>query len=112
MSKLKEELVAIENVLSNLSPEAFMEMLKRNGYEEEDVSLTIEEVDNMRKFVKEELYDQNVDFLVEENKKLREAGMKLAEASLRVIRTYDGVHRLSKAVSEWCATIAGEGGRR
>lgn len=50
-------------------------------------------------------------FLIDENRKLREAGCKLAEASMHVIREYDGIHRLSLAVSEWAKTIANEGGR-
>jgi len=54
----------------------------------------------------------NIEFLVKENQMLREEGMRLAEASMRVIRTYDGLHRLSKAVSRWCDAIAGEGGRK
>lgn len=48
---------------------------------------------------------------IEDLGKYREAGCKLAEAAMRVIRTYDGVHRLSEAVAEWNRTIANEGGR-
>lgn len=51
------------------------------------------------------------EFLVEENRKLRTAGCKLAEAALYVAREYDGVHRLLLAVSEWGKTLADEGGR-
>lgn len=49
--------------------------------------------------------------LIEDNKKLRKAGTELAEASLRVIREYDGTHRLALAVSKWSKTLADEGGR-
>ena len=50
-------------------------------------------------------------FLVEENRSLREAGCKLAEAAMRVVREFDGLHRLSLAVSEWSLAIANEGRR-
>lgn len=51
------------------------------------------------------------EYLVIENKHLREAGCKLAEAAMRVVRTHDGVHRLSLAVSGWATAVANEGGR-
>ena len=51
------------------------------------------------------------EFLAAENRELRIAGCKLAEAALRVAREYDGVHRLMLAVSEWAAAVANEGGR-
>lgn len=51
------------------------------------------------------------EWLVEENRQLRKAGCKLAEAALRVAREYDGIHRLMLAVSEWADAIANEGGR-
>ena len=51
------------------------------------------------------------EFLAAENRELRIAGCKLAEAALRVAREYDGVHRLMLAVSEWSAAVANEGGR-
>jgi len=50
-------------------------------------------------------------WLIEENKQLRIAGCKMAEAALRVVREYDGLHRLMLAVSEWSKAIADEGGR-
>ena len=49
--------------------------------------------------------------LVAENRKLRSAGCKLAEAAIRVAQEYDGVHRLMLTVSEWAKTVADEGGR-
>lgn len=56
--------------------------------------------------------DQTVEqFLAEENRRLRKAGCKLAEAALHVAREYDGIHRLLLAVSEWSAALANEGGR-
>jgi hypothetical protein len=48
---------------------------------------------------------------IRDHKRMREAGCKLAEAALRVIRTYDGLHRLSLAVADWSAAIAAEGDR-
>lgn len=49
--------------------------------------------------------------LVEDNKNLRRAGCALACAALRVIKTYDGTHRLALAISAWTNAIADEGGR-
>ena len=49
--------------------------------------------------------------LSKDNRRLRDAGCKLAEAALRVIRTYDGTHRLASAVAEWSRAVACEGGR-
>jgi hypothetical protein len=49
--------------------------------------------------------------MARDHKRMRDAGCKLAEASLRVIRTYDGLHRLSLAVREWADAIASEGDR-
>jgi hypothetical protein len=51
------------------------------------------------------------EFLSENNRQLRKAGCKLAEAALHVAREYDGVHRLMLAVSEWATAVANEGGR-
>ena len=51
------------------------------------------------------------EFLSRDNKAMRIAGCKLAEAAIRVIREYDGLHRLSLAVAEWSKVIACEGGR-
>jgi hypothetical protein len=50
-------------------------------------------------------------FKVGEHENLREAGCNLAEAAIRVIRDYDGTHRLSIAVAKWMAAISNEGGR-
>ena len=49
--------------------------------------------------------------LEEDNKRMRKAGNDLAIAAMRVIRDYDGIHRLAIAVAEWNKVIAGEGGR-
>jgi tellurite resistance protein len=49
--------------------------------------------------------------LEKDNKRMREAGNNLAIAAMRVIRDYDGIHRLSLAVAEWNKAIADEGGR-
>ena len=52
-----------------------------------------------------------IEMLATDNKHLRNAGCKLAEAALKVATEYDGVHRLLLAVSEWAKTVANEGGR-
>ncbi|UYW34429.1 hypothetical protein [Methylorubrum extorquens] len=52
-----------------------------------------------------------IQMLIADNARMRAAGTKLSEASLRVIREYDGTHRLSLAVAEWAEAIASEGGR-
>lgn len=52
-----------------------------------------------------------VRMLIADNARMRAAGTALAEAGLRVIREYDGTHRLSLAVAEWAKAIANEGGR-
>jgi hypothetical protein len=52
-----------------------------------------------------------VDMMTRDNAKMREAGCNLAEAAGRVIRDYDGLHRLSIAISAWYSAIAGEGDR-
>lgn len=49
--------------------------------------------------------------LQEDNAKMRQAGCKLAEAAIQVVREYDGLHRLMLAVAEWSMVIANEGGR-
>jgi hypothetical protein len=53
----------------------------------------------------------SVEFLVKENTRYRQAGLQLARAAMYVIEHYDGLHRLSKAVSDWMLTIYNEGGR-
>jgi DNA-binding transcriptional regulator YbjK len=53
----------------------------------------------------------SVEFLVKENARYRQAGLQLARAAMYVIEHYDGLHRLSKAVSDWMLTIYNEGGR-
>jgi len=49
--------------------------------------------------------------LIDDNKRLRNAGCKLSEAAFKVATEYDGVHRLMLAVAEWAKAIANEGGR-
>ncbi len=55
---------------------------------------------------------ENTKQLIEDNGKMRHAGCELAEAALKVIKDYDGVHRLSLAVSKWCEVIGNESGRK
>lgn len=45
------------------------------------------------------------EFLIEENRKLKKAGCKLANAALHVVSEYDGLHRLMLAVSEWSKVL-------
>lgn len=51
------------------------------------------------------------EMLIEDNQRLRSSGCRLAEAALRVIRTYDGTHRLALAVADWSNAVAAEGAR-
>ena len=55
--------------------------------------------------------NQYVSNLTHDYYRLKVAGTDLAIAAMRVIRDYDGVHRLSLAVAEWNKAVAGEGGR-
>ena len=52
-----------------------------------------------------------IQMLIDNNKRLRNAGCKLSEAAFKVATEYDGVHRLMLAVSEWAKAIANEDGR-
>ena len=52
-----------------------------------------------------------IKMLCEENERLRKAGARLAEAAIYVGANYDGLHRLSLAVSEWAKAMADEHGR-
>ena len=52
-----------------------------------------------------------VEMITRDNAKMREAGCNLAEAAGRVVRDYDGLHRLSIAISAWYSAVAGEGDR-
>ncbi len=52
-----------------------------------------------------------IQMLIDDNKRLRNAGCKLAEAALRVATKYDGVHRLMLATAVWSKAVADEGGR-
>ena len=54
---------------------------------------------------------QMIEMLVADNRRLRQAGCALAEASLHVISEHDGLHRLALAVSVWAKAVADEGGR-
>ena len=51
------------------------------------------------------------EMLITDNRKLKLAGGELAEAAARVVRDYDGLHRLSLAVAGWHKALADEGGR-
>ena len=52
------------------------------------------------------------EFLSKENHELRKAGNDLAIAAIKVVRDYDGCHRLMLAVARWANTVANEGGRK
>ena len=60
---------------------------------------------------KGEAMSKETEFLHTHCSKLRESGSNLAEAAIRVIRDYDGTHRLALAVAYWMQTIADENGR-
>lgn len=49
--------------------------------------------------------------MARDNSRMRRAGCSLAEAAQRVIRDYDGLHRLSLALVDWNLAIANEGDR-
>lgn len=49
--------------------------------------------------------------LIDENKKLRMAGSRLAIRALYTVSNYDGLHRLSNAIAQWNLTISNEFGR-
>lgn len=51
------------------------------------------------------------EMLMADNRRMRAAGLKLAEAAMHVVREFDGTHRLSLAAAEWAKAIADEGGR-
>ena len=56
--------------------------------------------------------EQNfIELLNTENSKLKIAGCEMAEAAIRIIKDYDGVHRLSLAVSNWFKVMADENNR-
>ena len=55
--------------------------------------------------------NQERDWAREHNNAMRMAGCDLATAALRVMRDYDGVHRLFLAVSALAKVLADEGGR-
>lgn len=52
-----------------------------------------------------------VEMMSRDNARMRLAGGRLAEAAIRVIHDYDGLHRLSLAVAAWSEAIAAEGDR-
>ena len=52
-----------------------------------------------------------VEMLVRNARKMREAGGALRSPRSGLIPEYDGLHRLSLAVAEWQKVIASEGGR-
>lgn len=52
-----------------------------------------------------------VEMMARDHARMRLAGGRLAEAAVRVIHDYDGLHRLSLAVAGWAEAIAAEGDR-
>ena len=58
-----------------------------------------------------ELREDVRDMLLADNKRMRSAGGKLAEAAIYTVHEYDGLHRLSLAVAEWSKAVADEGHR-
>jgi hypothetical protein len=55
--------------------------------------------------------DSPVEGLLEELRRLTDAGNELAEAAHRVSSTSDGVHRLRLALAGWYTALANEWGR-
>ena len=51
------------------------------------------------------------EMLQRDNVRMRKAGGELAQAALRVIHDYDGLHRLSLAVAAWANAVASESDR-
>lgn len=51
------------------------------------------------------------DMLIDDNRKMMQAGCNLASAAIKVTTEYDGVYRLRLAIAEWAKTIADESGR-
>jgi hypothetical protein len=64
----------------------------------------------MKKATRQKLIDEN-NFLRRDCEAMRKAGCNLAQAALYTVETFDGVHRLALAASEWVLTLANEGGR-
>ena len=60
----------------------------------------------------EKRLDDLTNMVTKDGRRMRKAGCDLAEAALRVIRDYDGTHRLALAIAEWMKVVADEGGRR
>lgn len=52
-----------------------------------------------------------IEMLSADNRAMKAAGGKLAEAAAHVVHHYDGLHRLSAAAAAWLQVIANEGGR-
>lgn len=65
----------------------------------------------MKEFNQDYILADQVNFLVEENSRLRRAGFSLAESASYTLRAFDGIHRLAGAVSAWYKAISEEGGR-
>ena len=95
-----------EEVGSGYSNEDYWFILR---HAEEIVSHTIAET--LKAAVSAEESNDVQKMLLADNERMRVAGCKLAEAAQRVIREYDGIHRLSLAVAEWSKAIADEGNR-
>lgn len=85
--------------LSSIIP-ACIDLLERNGY---DVV--------KRDELLPEATCKNCQRTATDYENLRLAGDRLALASMRVVKDYDGIHRLRFAIGEWEKAIAGEGGR-
>jgi hypothetical protein len=49
--------------------------------------------------------------LIDDNRRMRAAGLKLSEAAIYVVREFDGTHRLALAAAEWIKVIGDEGDR-
>ena len=65
----------------------------------------------MKSYASQQMPSDINDILLEDCKQMRKAGNDLAIAAMRVVGQYDGIHRLSAAVSYWNNVISTEGGR-
>ena len=54
---------------------------------------------------------ENFEKMHKEMADLTYAGNDLAEAAVHVVCHYDGIHRLSKAISRWFLAVANQNGR-
>ncbi len=103
--KVESALDRVSKKLENMSEEEFKKL-------EEEKSLYKTDVENYSKYEEFTIKEDSKEvYLIKQNHDLREAGLELCEVCNRVIKDYDGIHRLSLAVSKFYFVIANEGNR-